>query len=242
MTALVRDLEGEILVHLLARLHAVGQVAAVLDLATPALVQGELGVDEIPVRLEQPVQAVRGTGLLVGGEGDDDVAVRHKLLGLEAEDQGSVSDEQKDGTLRQIAFTSASSDNPNTALKVFEKIKDDSMRVLSKLDVARAWTRNDRLELADHLLGNVPAEVAKVEWPRQRTKCLAELAQVYELREQAGGCSENLFEALKTAATIKGSYPQARALIGLAVIHKELDRPTTEAERKVLEEIIYRLD
>jgi len=152
------------------------------------------------------------------------------------------SDEQQDSTLRQIAFTSASSDNPNTALKVFEKIKDDSMRVLSKLDVARAWTRNDRLELADHLLGNVPAEVAKVEWPQQRTKCLAELAQVYELREQAGGCSENLFEALKTAATIKGSYPQARALLGLAVIHKELDRPTTEAERKVLEEIIYRLD
>jgi tetratricopeptide (TPR) repeat protein len=188
--------------------------------------------------------------------GERSLLTRRAVLGSLAETYASIerledalrvtelldSDEQQDGTLRQIAFTSASSDNPNTAYKVFEKIKDDSMRVLSKVDVARAWTRSDRLELADHLLGNVCAEVAKVEWPQQRTKCLAELAQVYELREQAGRCSENLFEALKTAATIKGSYLQARALIGLAVIHKELARPTTEAEQQVLEEIIYRLD
>jgi len=152
------------------------------------------------------------------------------------------SDEQKDSTLRPIAFTSASSDNPNTAFEVFEKIKDDSMRVLSKFDVVRAWTRSDRLELADHLLSNASAELAKIEWPQQRTRCLAELALAYELREQPGRCAETLFEALNTATAIKGSYLQARALIGLAVIHKELTRPTSEAERQVLEEIIYRLD
>jgi hypothetical protein len=152
------------------------------------------------------------------------------------------SDEQQDRTLRQIAFTSASSDNPNTAFKVFEKIKDDSMRVLAKVDVARAWTHNDRLELADHLLSNASAEVAKVEWPRQRTRCLAELAQAYELREQTSRCAEHLFESLNAATAIKESYSQARALIGLAVIHQELTRPTSEAERKVLEEIIYRLE
>jgi tetratricopeptide (TPR) repeat protein len=43
------------------------------------------------------------------------------------------SEEQQDSTLAQIAFTSASSDDPNTAFKVFEKIKDDSMRVLARL-------------------------------------------------------------------------------------------------------------
>jgi tetratricopeptide (TPR) repeat protein len=152
------------------------------------------------------------------------------------------SEEQQDSSLTQNAFTSASSDDPNTAFKVFEKIKDDSMRVLCKVNVVRAWTRSDRLELADHLLSNASAEVAKVEWPQQRTRCLAELAQAYELREQPGRCAENLFEALKAAAMIKGSYLQARALIGLAIIHKELTRPTSEAERQVLEEIIYRLD
>ena len=152
------------------------------------------------------------------------------------------SDEQQDGALRQIALVSASSDNPNTAFKVFEKIKDDAMRVLCKVDVVRAWKRSDRLELANHLLSNASAEVVKVERPQQRTRCLAELAQAYELLEQPGRCTENLLEALNAATTIKGSYPQARALIGLAVIHKELTRPTSEAERQVLEEIIYRLD
>jgi hypothetical protein len=116
------------------------------------------------------------------------------------------------------------------------------MRVLCKVNAVRAWTRSDRLELADHLLSNASAEVVKVEWPQQRTRCLAELAQTYELREQPGRCTETLFEALNTATTIKGSYFQARALIGLAVLHKELTRSTTDAERQVLEEIIYRLD
>lgn len=152
------------------------------------------------------------------------------------------SDEPKDAALRQVAFISASTDNPSTALKVFEKIKDDSVRVLGEIDVVRAWTRSDQLALADHLLGNASTDIAKVEWPQQRTKCLAELAQAYELREQTSRCSENLFEALKSAVLIKGSDLQARALLGLAVKHKELNRPAGEAEQQILDEITAPLD
>jgi len=152
------------------------------------------------------------------------------------------SAEQQDSTLSHIAFISASSDNPSTAFKVFERIKDDPMRVLCEVEVVRGWTRSDQLALADHVLGNASTEVAKVEWPQQRTKCLAELAQAYELREQPSRCSENLFEALKSAAMIKGSYLQARALLGLGLKHKELSRPTSEQELSILEEITNRLD
>jgi tetratricopeptide (TPR) repeat protein len=204
----------------------------------------KLLADELEVIKDEPVY------------GEQSLIRRRAVLGFLAETYASIgrledalqvtelldSDEQQDSTLRQIAFTSASGDNPNTALKVFEKIKDDSMRVLAKVDVVRAWTRSDRLELADHLLSSASVEIAKIEWPQQRTRCLAELAQAFELREQITRCAENLFEALNAATTIKGSYPQARALIGLAVIHKELARPTSEAERQILEEIIDRLD
>lgn len=152
------------------------------------------------------------------------------------------SEEQQDGVLRQIASISASTDNPSTALKVIEKIKDDAMRVLCDVDVVRVWTRSDQLALANHLLSNASSEVAKVGRPQQRTKCLAELAHAYELCEQTSRASENLFEALQTAATIKGAFPQARALIGLAVKHQELTLPTSEAERQILEEITYHLE
>lgn len=152
------------------------------------------------------------------------------------------SQEQQDASLREIAHTLAPTDNGSMAFKVFEKIKDDSMRVLCQVDVVRSWSRNDQLELADRLLSNASAGVAKVAWPQQRTKCLAELAQAYELREQPSRCSENLFEALKAAAMIKGSYLQARALLGLAVKHQELTRPAGEPEQQILEEITAHLD
>lgn len=152
------------------------------------------------------------------------------------------SEEQKDEAFRQIAYISATTDNPGSALKVFEKIKNDSMRILREIEVVGYWTRKDQLALADHLLGNASAEIDKVEWPPQRTKCLAELAQAYELREQTSRCSEYLFEALKTTAMITGPALQARALMGLAFKHKELNRPTSEQELSILEEITNRLD
>ena len=152
------------------------------------------------------------------------------------------SDEQRDASLRQIAIVSPPTDNPSLAFKVFEKIKDDSLRVLCEVDVARAWTRADQLALADHLLSNASADVARIERPYQRSMCLAELAQAYEVREQPQRASENLFEALKTAATITGSYLQARALLALAVKYQELSRPAGEAERQILESITDRLD
>jgi tetratricopeptide (TPR) repeat protein len=152
------------------------------------------------------------------------------------------SEEQQDESLREIAYTLAPTENRSMTFKVFEKIKNDAMRVLCEVDVVRAWARSDQLELADHLLSNASAELAKVAWPQQRTKCLAELAQAYELREQPGRCSENLFEALTAAAMIKGSYLQARALLGLAVKHKELIRSASEAEQQILEGITDQLD
>lgn len=152
------------------------------------------------------------------------------------------SNEQQDEALKWIAYITASAANPGSALKVFERIKDDAARALCEIDVVRRWARNDQLALADHLLGNASADVAKVEWPHLRAKCLAELAQAYELRQQTGRCSESLLESLKTAATIKGNTSQARALIGLAVKHKELNRPASEAELQILEEITAQLD
>jgi tetratricopeptide (TPR) repeat protein len=151
------------------------------------------------------------------------------------------SQERRDAVLRDIAV-STPAENPNGAFKVIEQIKDDAIRVLCEVDVGRAWTRTGQLALADHLLSNASTEVDKIELPAQRTKCLAELAQAYELREQTSRASESLFAALKTAAMIRESNLQARALLGLAVKHKELTRPAGERERQILEEITDHLD
>jgi tetratricopeptide (TPR) repeat protein len=156
--------------------------------------------------------------------------------------ESQASQEQQDATLKQIATLAAPADNPGIVFKVFEKIKDDAMRVLSEVEVVRTWARLDQLELADHLLAQASTEVAKVEHPSQRTLCLAELAHAYHVRGQTNRASENLFEALKTTTTIKGSYQQARALLGLAVKHVELARPAGEPELQILEEITNRLD
>lgn len=152
------------------------------------------------------------------------------------------SQERRDAVLREVAVISAATDNPSTALKVFEKMKDDSLRVLCEVEVVRALPRPDQFALADHILAQASAEVAKIEHPAQRAKCLAELAQAYQLREQPGRASEHLCEALEATVMIKGSYFQARALLGLALKHNELAQPAGEQERQILEEIISRLD
>lgn len=152
------------------------------------------------------------------------------------------SQEQRDAALRDVAVKSASTDNPGTAFKVFDKIENDSLRVICEVEVVRALTRPDQLALANHILAQASADVAKIERPQQRAKCLAELAQAYELCEQTSRAAENLCEALKAAAMIKGSYMQARALLGLAVKHQELTQPASEQELSILEEITNRLD
>ncbi|HEX3086037.1 MAG TPA: hypothetical protein VHP99_16005, partial [Pyrinomonadaceae bacterium] len=76
----------------------------------------------------------------------------------------------------------------------------------------------------------------------QRVICLADLAAVYELREQTATADERLFEALKTADSIEGNYHRALALLVLAAKHKELNRPASEQELQILEEMINRLD
>ena len=64
---------------LLAHLDEVQQPLAAADLAPAALVEAELGVDELAPVLQQPVDAVVGAAaLLVRGEGDDEVAAGRK--------------------------------------------------------------------------------------------------------------------------------------------------------------------
>lgn len=150
--------------------------------------------------------------------------------------------EQRDITLRQITAMSAASDNPHVTFTLLEKIKDDFAHVLCKIEVVRTWTPADQVELADHLLAQVPDEIAKIERPYQRTICLAELAQAYDLREQTSRAAETLFAALQTAVLIEGSYHQARALLALAVKHNELTRPASEPELQTLDQITNRLD
>ena len=84
----VLRLEREILVDLLAGLHAVVDVLAVLDRPPAALVQPVLGVDQLTVVGDEPLHAVEVASLLVGGQGDDDVAVGLEALLLEADQVG----------------------------------------------------------------------------------------------------------------------------------------------------------
>lgn len=62
------------------------------------------------------------------------------------------------------------------------------------------------------------------------------------LRRATQTASGKLFEALETAATIKESYLEARALPVPDVKHRELRRTTVEREQQILDEIIYQLD
>src|SRR4029078_2827961 len=85
VAAFVRDLEGEIDVHLLARLHAVRNLARALRLTAAGFVQTELRIDQLPLVLEQPVDAVVIAALFIRGESEDDVTLGDDSLLLEAQ-------------------------------------------------------------------------------------------------------------------------------------------------------------
>ena len=55
------------------------------------VVEHKLGIDQFAVVLDQPIHAVRGAALFIGGQRQDDVAVRHEAFLLEA-DQGRDHD------------------------------------------------------------------------------------------------------------------------------------------------------
>jgi len=84
----VGHLEAKVLIHLLGRLDLVGQVLPVAHVAAAALVDRELGVDEIPVLADQPLGAVELTALLVCGEREDQIAFRLEPFPLQANQVG----------------------------------------------------------------------------------------------------------------------------------------------------------
>ena len=89
VAALVRHLQPVVDDVLFAHLHVVRDPLAGDRLAPSALVEAELGVDQIALVLQQPDDAVVGAAaLFVGGERDDDVAVRLEAFTLVANQVG----------------------------------------------------------------------------------------------------------------------------------------------------------
>ena len=75
MAALVGHIELEILKNLLARLDLVREVFALPHVAAAALVDRELGVDEVAVVLHEPVDAVEVAALFVGRERQNQIPI-----------------------------------------------------------------------------------------------------------------------------------------------------------------------
>ena len=94
MSAGVGDFEFETQVDLFGGLHRHVDGLAVLDVAAAGIgVDAELGVDEIAMLLDQPIDAVGGAAFLVGGEGEDEIARGLELFALHAQegsDEGGV--------------------------------------------------------------------------------------------------------------------------------------------------------
>jgi hypothetical protein len=89
VAALVVHLEAIVDHVLLAELHVVRDRFAGDGLAPAAFIQGVLGVDETALVLEEPLDAVERTAaFLVGGERNDEVAVRLEPFALEANEIG----------------------------------------------------------------------------------------------------------------------------------------------------------
>ncbi len=89
VAALIANYEAEIENVFFADLKIVRYFLAVRRLAPSTFVERELSVDQIAMILKQPVDAVVGTtAFLVGGERDDDVAIRLEAFTLVANEVG----------------------------------------------------------------------------------------------------------------------------------------------------------
>jgi hypothetical protein len=81
-----------------ADLQIVGDVLSVDDFAPAAFVETKFRVDQVAMILDEPGNAVEwASPLFVGGEGDDDVAVRNEALFFELDEVG-----EPDGGLRLV--------------------------------------------------------------------------------------------------------------------------------------------
>ena len=89
VAALIPNLEAEGEHVFLAHLNVVGDFLAAGFFTPAAFINGEVGVDQFAMVLEQPVDSVvRSAAFFIGGEGDDDVAVRLKAFALVADQVG----------------------------------------------------------------------------------------------------------------------------------------------------------
>src|SRR5215471_1030001 len=86
VSACVMNLEPKTRVYLFARLHGIQYVMAVLYFAFAAFVEGILGVDQIAMVRQQPLDAIRVAGLFVCGERKNQVAIRQVVLLLETDE------------------------------------------------------------------------------------------------------------------------------------------------------------
>ena len=77
MAARVRRFQCKALVDLLTRLDSVEDVHAALHAATTTFVQRILCVDQLAVILKEPCHAIVRASFFVGGQCDDDVAIRY---------------------------------------------------------------------------------------------------------------------------------------------------------------------
>jgi hypothetical protein len=88
MPAAVGGPQREVGRDLLRRLHRVEQVLALAQRPAAPFVDDHGGINQLAVVLRQPIHAVERPALLIGGEGDDDVAVRDVAFLLHPEDVG----------------------------------------------------------------------------------------------------------------------------------------------------------
>jgi hypothetical protein len=86
VAALVVDFEAEIDIPLLGRLDVIRDAFAADEFTLAAFVQTELGVNQVLVVLNQPVDSVvRSAAFFIGGERNDDVARRLESFALIAD-------------------------------------------------------------------------------------------------------------------------------------------------------------
>ena len=92
MAAGIFDLEVEVLIDLFARLDFIHQILAVLQLTRAAFVDGQFGVDELAMVFEQPFDAVEVAAFFVGGQRENQIAIRREAFLLQPNQVGDRCD------------------------------------------------------------------------------------------------------------------------------------------------------
>ena len=94
VSAVVGDFQLETEVDLFGGLHGHVDGLAVLDVAAAGIgIDAELGVDEVAMLFDEPIDAVGRAAFLVGGEGEDEIAGGLEVFALHAQegsDEGGV--------------------------------------------------------------------------------------------------------------------------------------------------------